>query len=107
MNPNLGSPEGVIRHARASGVILKVDGDRLRYKSTAALEKSLAGLLEIWKVPIKARLVDTTLEDLASALSGEDAWELRLERAAIQEFDGNLSRGEAEWRAGTYQERTG
>ena len=43
---------------------------------------------------------DPILESLCSCLSPEDADELRQERAGIFEFEGGLTRAEAEQRAG-------
>lgn len=76
--------------------------DRLLVEGTGAMVQELPPADvpvpggDPWAVP----LVDPTLEALCAGLPQEDAWALREERAGILEHQAEMSREEAEQRAG-------
>jgi hypothetical protein len=88
------SAADAIRAARAIGIDLGVDGDDLVLNATVPPPPALLALLSRHKVAILALLRPT--EDGWSA----DDWRVFFgERAGIAEFDGGLSRQQAEARA--------
>lgn len=80
----------MLEQARALGIVLSADGGKLRYEAPAG---RLTPELRAALVANKAAILDL--------LETESAREDFEERAAIMEFDGGLSRDEAERTAWT------
>ena len=102
MTPDLHQAAEVLRIARDRGVNLWAEEGRLQFKSTRPLSPDLVGLLKAWKHPLLCYLKDSTLGALCAGLPLEEAQELREERAAIMEYDGGMSREDAERLAGLH-----
>jgi hypothetical protein len=90
---------------RVKGVYFFAYGGRLYWHAPAQLTPEDAAQAQALKAELLALVADEALETLCALAAPKDAAFLREERAGILEFEGDMSRLEAELRAGMNRNR--
>lgn len=101
----MSKPGEFLAFMRVKGVYFFAHGGRLYWHAPAQLPPEDAAQAQPLKAELLALVADEALEALCALADPEEAAYLREERAAILEFDGGLSRLEAELRAGMNRNR--